>query len=70
MDLITPVIPGLVWAYHFQPGKAPCRRLAPDAGLEEMSECDGFFWLHLNLADQRVANFLETIEGLDPAARA
>ncbi|WP_395773904.1 transporter [Agrobacterium pusense] len=70
MDLITPTIPGLVWAYQFQPGKAPCRRLAPDAGFDEMAGRDGFFWLHLNLADQRVAGFLETVEGLDPAARA
>ena len=70
MDLITPTIPGLVWAYQFQPGKAPCRRLAPDAGYDEMAGRDGFFWLHLNLADQRVAGFLETVEGLDPAARA
>ncbi|MCW8280385.1 transporter [Agrobacterium sp. InxBP2] len=70
MDLITPTIPGLVWAYQVQPGKAPCRRLAPDAGFDEMAGRDGFFWLHLNLADQRVAGFLETVEGLDPAARA
>lgn len=70
MDLITPTIPGLVWAYQFQPGKAPCRRLAPDAGFDEMAGRDGFFWLHLNLADQRVAGFLETVKGLDPAARA
>ena len=70
MDLITPAIPGLVWAYHFHPGNAPCRRLAPDAGFEEMAGYEGFYWLHLNLADQRVAGFLETIVGLDPAARA
>ncbi|QXC51159.1 transporter [Agrobacterium salinitolerans] len=70
MDLVTPVIPGLVWAYQFHPGTAPCRRLAPDAGFDEMAGCAGFFWLHLNLADQRVAGFLETIDGLDPAARA
>lgn len=70
MDLITPTIPGLVWAYQFHPGKAPCRRLAPDAGFDEMAGRDGFFWLHLNLADQRVAGFLETVEGLGPAARA
>ena len=70
MDLITPAIPGLVWAYHFRPGNAPCRRLAPDAGFKEMAGYEGFYWLHLNLADQRVAGFLETIVGLDPAARA
>ena len=70
MHLVTPVIPGLVWAYQFHPGTAPCRRLAPDAGFQEMAECEGFFWLHLNLADQRVPGFLETIDGLDPAARA
>ena len=55
MDLVTPNIPGLVWAYQFHPGTAPCRRLAPDARFHEVAECEGFFWLHLNLADQRVA---------------
>ena len=65
MDIPHPAIPGLVWAYHFRPGIEPCRRLPADLKLADLHLDDGFFWLHLNLADSRVASFLENMPGLD-----
>ncbi|NTJ41523.1 transporter [Agrobacterium larrymoorei] len=70
MDIQNPRIPGLVWAYRFRPGTEPCTRLSSTCDLNEMQVDDGFFWLHLNLADTRVASFLDTLPGLDENMRA
>ncbi len=57
---IVQSIPGLVWAYTFDNEKRICQRLPPDATRADLSFVgSGFRWLHLNLADQRVAAFLE-----------
>ncbi|WP_117191035.1 transporter [Rhizobium terrae] len=70
MSLMTPAVPGLVWAYHFRPGSAPCSRLPLDATRSDLEVSEGFLWLHLNLADSRVNAFLENFPGLSPAAIA
>lgn len=70
MDIPFPAIPGLVWAYRFRPAAGPCTRLSPDVKLSELEAEDGFFWLHLNLADTRVAGFLEAMPGLDESVKA
>lgn len=55
-------VPGLVWAHRFRTEGRPCERLAADATREQLGLGeDGFVWLHLNLADQRVPAFLETL---------
>lgn len=69
--LQTPVIPGLVWAYHLLPEHRSCARLQPEMGRSELDPAEGaFLWLHLNLADQRVPAFLESLGGLSPDAVA
>ncbi|CDZ65654.1 Mg2+/Co2+ transporter [Neorhizobium galegae bv. orientalis] len=68
MSLMNPAIPGLVWAYRFHPGSAPCTRLPLDAARSDLEIADGFLWLHLNLADSRVNAFLENFPGLTPPA--
>ena len=70
MSILTPAVPGLVWAYHFRPGSAPCTRLPLDAARSDLDVAEGFLWLHLNLADTRVTAFLENFSGLTPAAIA
>ena len=40
MDIQNPAIPGLVWAYRFRPGNAPCTRLPPDAQWSDMETSD------------------------------
>lgn len=70
MSLMNPAIPGLVWAYHFHPGAAPCTRLPLDAARSDLDVGDGFLWLHLNLVDSRVNAFLENFPGLTPPAIA
>ena len=70
MDIQYPAIPGLVWAYRFEPGSQLCTRLAPTAQWSDMESSDGFFWLHLNLADTRVVAFLDSIPGFDENIRA
>lgn len=67
MALLTPTIPGLVWAYRFHPDKKPCTRLATEATRDDLGvEDGGFLWLHLNLADQRVTAFLDGFQDLPP----
>ncbi|RWX77188.1 transporter [Neorhizobium lilium] len=63
---LTPAIPGLVWAYRFQRGPANCVALPAEPSLSDLEVEDGFLWLHLNLADMRVANFLESLPELPP----
>ncbi len=70
MDIPLPAIPGLVWAYRFHPAAGPCVRLSPDVQLAELEADDGFFWLHLNLADARVTSFLEAMPDLDDSVKA
>lgn len=70
MDIPHPAIPGLVWAYRFHSSNGNCTRLPPDVELTELQADDGFFWLHLNLADTRVVGFLETMPGLDESVKA
>jgi zinc transporter len=65
MTLLTPAIPGLVWAYSFHPDKTPCTRLPTEAVRADLGvEDGGFLWLHLNLADQRVPAFLDGFKDL------
>ncbi|MDE1159549.1 MAG: transporter [Neorhizobium sp.] len=61
-------VPGLVWAYHFRPASGACQMLPLNACLGDLEVEDGFLWLHLSLADMRVASFLESLDGIDPAA--
>jgi len=70
MSILTPAVPGLVWAYHFRPGAAPCVRLPLEAERHDLDVDEGFVWLHLNLADTRVAPFLENFPGVTPPAAA
>lgn len=70
MTFLSPAIPGLVWAYHFQPGSTPCQRLPTDVARADLDFGEGFLWLHLNLADSRVLSFLESFPDLPAAAAA
>lgn len=70
MDTIPVAIPGLVWAYQFQPEGREAIRFPNGAGVGALAETTGFYWLHLNLADARVPALLEQIEGLTDDARA
>jgi zinc transporter len=72
MVLLTPSVPGLVWAYQFQSAEKTCRRLPTEAGRDDLTAPGNgdFLWLHLNLADQRVAAFLEGYPDLGPAVVA
>lgn len=69
--LTTPgVVPGFVWAYHIDQNTRTATRLPMEATVDELLPDSGFLWLHLNLADGRVAAFLEHFGGLTEAARA
>jgi zinc transporter len=68
LAFITPAVPGLVWAYHFHSDARRCTALPLDASRSDLNVHEGFLWLHLNLADMRVAGFLDTLPGLTPAA--
>lgn len=60
-------LPGIVWAYLIKPDARSCQRLPADAPRAEIEpQPDGFTWLHLNLADQRVPAFLESLGNLSP----
>jgi len=63
---LTPAIPGLVWAYRFQSGPEHCLALPTETSRSDLEAQDGFLWLHLNLADMRVASFLESLHDLSP----
>lgn len=69
--MLSPIqsIPGLVWAYHILPGENRAERISADSTGNALAIENGFFWLHLNLADARVGPFLERIDGLTEAAR-
>lgn len=67
LTLPASALPGLVWAYRLQPGDRVCQRLAADAARADIEpQPNGFLWLHLNLADQRVPAFLESLGTLSP----
>ncbi|WJH39174.1 transporter [Aliirhizobium terrae] len=66
--LMTPAIPGLVWAYRFDGPTRSCARLPLETTVNELDVTDGFLWLHLNLADSRVPAFLESLPDLTPPA--
>jgi zinc transporter len=68
--LMTPAIPGLVWAYRFDGPTRSCARLPLETTVNELAVMDGFLWLHLNLADSRVPAFLESLPDLTPPALA
>jgi zinc transporter len=68
--LMTPAIPGLVWAYRFDAPTRSCSRLPLETTARELDVEDGFLWLHLNLADSRVPAFLENLPGVTPPALA
>jgi zinc transporter len=68
---IVQSVPGLVWAYRFHTDDGACLRFPPDIGRDDLLNAGGdFLWLHLNLADQRLANFLDTFPALPPAVVA
>jgi zinc transporter len=66
--LMTPAIPGLVWAYRFEGPTRSCVRLPLETTVHELHAGDGFLWLHLSLADSRVPAFLESLPDLTSPA--
>ncbi|PDT85521.1 transporter [Sinorhizobium sp. BJ1] len=70
MNLISPEIPGLVWAYRFPPGESRCLRIATDSPVDSLQAGDGWVWLHLALSDARTPALIERISNLPPAAIA
>jgi zinc transporter len=60
------VIPGLVWAFHIH-ADGSSEPLAVDQPVE--ARHDGWLWLHFNLVDQRVGNWLTSID-IPPVAAA
>jgi zinc transporter len=59
------IVPGLVWAYRIhEDGTAEA--LAVDQPIDRRH--DGWLWLHLNLADQRAAEWVRTANLPPPAA--
>ncbi|MER8666012.1 hypothetical protein NKH45_02180 [Mesorhizobium sp. M1156] len=49
--------PGLVWAYHAAPGKAP-EPLAPRDIEAALASADGWVWLHVDLVDRRAHSWV------------
>ncbi|TCU19076.1 transporter [Rhizobium sullae] len=70
MDTLPANIPGLVWAYSFPAGSGKAVRLQNSAFPAELLSGEGFYWLHLNLADARVPALLDTLDGLSEDAKA
>lgn len=70
MDTLPVNIPGLVWAYRFSPESKKAARLQNSATAAELTADDGFYWLHLNLADARVPALLDTLGVMDDAKSA
>jgi zinc transporter len=58
------VVPGLVWAFRIH-ADGSAQSLPIDKPIENRR--DGWLWLHLNLADARVADWLRTVELPAPA---
>ncbi|CZT34412.1 transporter [Rhizobium sp. 9140] len=70
MNLVSPEIPGLVWAYRFRPGQGRGERISADAPLETLTESEGWLWLHLALSDARTPALIQKICDLPPDALA
>jgi len=66
---LNPNIPGLVWADRICAANGRVERLPVSVTAPELLDGSGFVWLHLNLADSRVAAFLDSFPGLTEAAR-
>ncbi|MCL6706152.1 transporter [Pseudomonas sp. R2.Fl] len=63
-------IPGFVWGYRIDPTTGTATRLPAEGEMAALTEGEGFLWLHLNIADSRVAAFLDGFPGLSEQARA
>lgn len=63
-------LPGFVWGYRIDPAAGQAIRLQPETDPSTLDNGPGFLWLHLNLADARVAALLDGFEGLTEQARA
>lgn len=70
MDTLPVSMPGFVWAYRFPAEGGKAIRLTNSALAADLTEGDGFYWLHLNLADARVPALLDTLTGLTEDAKA
>lgn len=70
MNLISPDIPGLVWAYRFVLGESRCRRIAADLPVESLEAGEDWVWLHLALSDARTPALIERIGNLPQEAIA
>lgn len=68
MNLVSPEIPGLVWAYRFLPGESQCVRIAADSSIDSLIEGEGWLWLHLALSDARTPGLIERITDLPQGA--
>ncbi|WEX78221.1 transporter [Sinorhizobium numidicum] len=70
MNLISPEIPGLVWAYRFFPGENRCQRISADSSVDSLQASEGWLWMHLALSDARTPALIERIANLPQAAIA
>ncbi|MER8365292.1 transporter [Mesorhizobium sp. M0306] len=61
--------PGLVWAYHAAPGKAP-EPLAPRDIEPALASADGWVWLHVDLVDRRAHSWVSHACALPASAHA
>ncbi len=61
MDMISPDIPGLVWAYRFDPEHDRCTRIETTAPRSALDEGNGYLWLHLALSDARTPALLDSL---------
>lgn len=60
---------GVIWLYRFDPtGRAHARPV--DEPFELFDPNDGFLWLHLDLVDRLVRDWIDKTSGLPAAARA
>jgi zinc transporter len=62
MDIPHSTIPGLVWAYRYDPEVEQMLRMQHDCTLETLRDAQGFVWLHLAISDARVPTLLEALE--------
>lgn len=60
MNLVSPDIPGLVWAYRFRPGEGAAR-IPSDAPISAIAPGEGWVWVHLALSDSRTPTLLERV---------
>jgi zinc transporter len=60
MQIVETETPGLIWACGMLPGSQTPGMLKEEALPAALAASEGFVWLHLNLADVRVADYLAT----------